>query len=149
MLDNYGIAALKAIKVDNGTILSASYASRVRNDLNRGNNKSFSESLKKVNKENSSNIVTKEKAKEAKDILVDQTLNKRMLEHRVISRLVKEKFVNNPYFKDKVNFEGELGDNSNNSELASDKTVVSEKSAREECLETLEMAIKRLNEKIA
>lgn len=148
MLDNYGIAALKAIKIHNETILSTSYSSRVRNDLNRGNSESFSESLKKVSVENSSNSIAKEKEQEAKDILVDSTLSKRMLEHRIISKLVKEKFDNNPYLKNKVNFESELVEE-NNTKESEPKEIVNEKTAREECLETLEMAIKRLNEHTA
>ena len=148
MLDNYGIAALKAIKIHNETILSTSYSSRVRNDLNRGNSESFSESLKKVSVENSSNFVTKEKEQEAKDILVDSTLSKRMLEHRIISKLVKEKFANNPYLENKVNFESELGEENSTEELLTEE-IVNEKTAREECLETLEVTIKRLNEKTA
>lgn len=149
MLDNYGIAALKAIKVDNGTILSAAYASRVRNDLNRGNDESFSKKLQKINKENSSHIITKEQEQQAKDILVDQTLNKRMLEHRVISKLVKEKFLNNPYLKDKIDFESAAEEETIGEQTSATSAVASEKSAREECLETLEMAIRRLNEKTA
>lgn len=151
MLDNYGLRVEKLVSRESGNVNSPTIAPTIKDDFERESFKrSFNEAKTKKIKKNFNVEAVKEDISE--DILVDESLNTRVSEQKIISQLVKEKFVNNPIINTKINLTDGLDLEERLHEIVNfeeDKITVSEKvikSASETFIEELQRVVNSINE---
>ena len=153
MLDNYGASVERILKIQNSNVYKTSITTKVNDNFeqDRESKQSFQENIDSVIKKK--NLIRNKKVELliGEEVEVAQSLNRRMREQKLISKLVEEKFVNNPYFKDKIIFnddkslEERIYDLLDDSEYEEIQDEEVKKSATEELLEELEKKIRNLN----
>lgn len=153
MLDNYGASVERILKIQNSNIYKTSATSKVKDNFeeDKEKNQSFKKSIEKVIKKKDSIETEGEKVSIGNSVEVEQSLSNRIRQQKLIAKLVEEKFVNNPYFKDKILFnddkslEDRIYDLLNDEEYEEIKDEEVKKSVRDELLEELEKTINNLN----
>ena len=104
-MDSVGIAMDRKIRQENSTVSKASITTSIKKEGDEDQrHPDFAEELRHVQKKEKIEVVA-EKEPVEEDIVISSSLNKRLEENRLMSRLVNEKFVNNPSLKDKIEFE--------------------------------------------
>ena len=116
MADSIRINVDRAIREENKTVRKLNNTNRINKFSENDNNrqKNFKQDLSQAKKNLSKNIKI-QKENEQKDnqdmiegnILVESSLNQQLEKNRTLTRLVKEKFVNNSKINDKIHFETE------------------------------------------
>lgn len=145
MLDNNGIAMERLRKIEESNVYRASISPRVKDEFDEEREKgTFKKKLETANKKKNKIEVAAEKSINNDDIIVDSSLTRALQEQKIISRLVQEKFVENPNLKCKIEFEDDMTVEEKIFSLISDdvEDIEVKKSASEELLEQLEKAIR-------
>lgn len=116
MADGIRINVDRSIREENKTVKKLNNTNRINKFSENDNNKqkNFKQDLSQAKKDLSKNIKL-QKENEQKDsqdmiegnILVESSLNQQIEKNRTLTRLVKEKFVNNSKINDKIHFENE------------------------------------------
>lgn len=116
MADGIRINVDRSIREENKTVKKLNNTNRINKFSENDNNKqkNFKQDLSQAKKDLSKNIKL-QKENEQKDsqdmiegnILVESSLNQQIEKNRTLTRLVKEKFVNNSKINDKIHFETE------------------------------------------
>lgn len=170
MLDNYGITVERLLRMENGNVVGPGAAENVKGDFVKDSYKKdvdFHNTLKdaKSKKRKVSNYssdgdeiiieAVNENYKKNdysidEDIVVDNSFNEKLEEQRRISKLVKDKFVDNPDLKGIINFgdEKEISDSSQEQTLKSNEDASKQdyaRSASDILLEELDKKIQSLN----
>lgn len=124
MLDNYGVAVERLLRMENGNVVGPGAAENIKGDITKDSYKKdidFRKTLKdaKSKKRKASNYSSdgdeiiieainedyqKTNYSTDEDIIVDNSFNEKLEEQRRISKLVKDKFVDNPNLKGVINF---------------------------------------------
>lgn len=124
MLDNYGVAVERLLRMENGNVVGPGAAENIKGDITKDSYKkdiAFRKTLKdaKSKKRKASNYSSdgdeiiieainedyqKTNYSTDEDIIVDNSFNEKLEEQRRISKLVKDKFVDNPNLKGVINF---------------------------------------------
>ena len=105
MLDSVGIAMDRKIREENSKVSKASITTSIKKEGDEDQrHPDFAEELRHVQKKEKIEVFA-EKEPVEEDIIVSSSLNKRLEENRLMSRLVNERFVNNPSLKDKIEFD--------------------------------------------
>jgi hypothetical protein len=106
MLDSVGVAMDRKIRTENSKVSKASTITSIKKegDEDQGH-PDFNEELRHVQKKEKIEVIAEKHPVEEEDIIVSSSLNKRFEEHRLMNKLVNEKFVNNPFLKDKIEFD--------------------------------------------
>ncbi len=170
MLDNYGITVERLLRMENGNVVGPGAAENVKGDFAKDSYKKdvdFQNTLKdaKLKKRKVSNYssdgdeiiieAVNENYKQNnysmdEDIVVDNSFNEKLEEQRRISKLVKDKFVDNPDLKGIINFgdDKEINDSSQEKSLKSNEDASRQeetKTASDILLEELDKKIQSLN----
>jgi len=104
MLDSVGVAMDRKIREENSKVSKASITTSIRKEGDDNQkHPDFSEELRHV-KTKEKIEVTAEREPVEEDIIVSSSLNKIFEEHKLMTKLVNEKFVHNPLLKDKIEF---------------------------------------------
>lgn len=105
MFDSVGAAIDRKIRAENSKVGKTSIVTSTKKiGSDDKSHPDFNEELKHVNKNEKIEVIA-EKEPVEDDIIVSSSLNKRIEENRLMSKLVNEKFVNNPSLKDKIEFD--------------------------------------------
>lgn len=124
MLDNYGVAVERLLRMENGNVVGPGAAENIKGDFAKDSYKKdvdFRNTLKdaKSKKRKASNYSSdgdeiiieainedyqKTNYSTNEDIIVDNSFNEKLEEQRRISKLVKDKFVDNPNLKGIIDF---------------------------------------------
>ena len=148
MLDNNGLVLDKIRRMESRNVYKSSSILSINDRSEReGNKGKFKEKLNEA-------FATKRKfdtnndANKDPNIIVDSSLTNRINEQKIISKLVDEKFVNNPKLKDKIEFLDNMTIEEKIMSLLEDVDDIEvKKTASELLLEQLELVIKKINDK--
>lgn len=105
MLDSVGVAMDRKIRAENSKVGKTSLVTSTKKiGHDEQSHPGFNEELKHFNNNGKIEVIA-EKEPVEDDIIVSSSLNKRLEENRLMSKLVNEKFVNNPSLKEKIEFD--------------------------------------------
>lgn len=152
MLDNNGLVLDKIRRMESRNVYKSSSILSINDRSEReGNKGKFKEKLNEAfatKRKFDTNNDTNNDANKDPNIIVDSSLTNRINEQKIISKLVDEKFVNNPKLKDKIEFLDNMTIEEKIMSLLEDVDDIEvKKTASELLLEQLELVIKKINDK--
>lgn len=112
MLDSVGVAMDRKIKAENSKVGKASIITNTKKLGDDKKHPNFKEELKNNNNGKIEIIAEKEPVED--DIIVSSSLTKKLEKNRIMNKLVNEKFVSNPFLKEKIEFDETIEINNSN-----------------------------------
>ena len=170
MLDNYGVAVERLLRMENGNVVGPGATENIKGDFAKDSYKkdvAFRNTLKnaKSKKRKPSNYSSdgdeiiieavnedyqKANYSTAEDIIVDNSFNEKLEEQRRISKLVKDKFIDNPNLRGVIDFDNAesvntIEEDEVSSNIQEEDVETEKRTASDILLEELDKKIQLLN----